>query len=126
MSALPSRRLPRSEGSIRSWTLRKEISRPIADFPIGAIIVADLRFVFRLSPAVEMASEKRTVASAQVPLGVQHRAGSPDAALDAPVAGALIYRPCRTNANLGVVFSVIMIRYDHAGFFIYNGGKIFV
>jgi hypothetical protein len=72
-----------------------------------------------------MAPEKRTIASAPVPLGVQHRAGSPDAALDAPVAGALIYRPFRANANPGVVFSAIMIRYDHAGFFIYTGGKIF-
>ena len=103
MSALPSRRLPWSEGPIRSGPLRKEISRPIADFPLGAIIVADFRFVFRISPAVEIAPEKRTVASAPVSFGVQQRAGPSDAALDVPVAGVLIYRPCRANANLGQI-----------------------
>ncbi len=73
--------------------------RLIGHFPFRAFIIADLRGVFGISPAVEIAPEERTVASAQIPFGVQQRAGSPDAALNAAVAGAVIFRPGSADAN---------------------------
>ncbi len=71
----------------------------IDDFPLWAFIISDLLHVFRISSAVEIEPEKRTVAFTLILFCVEQKAGSLDTALCAPVTGGRIVRPCGSYPN---------------------------